>query len=566
MRGSIPLMMLIAVLIAFPAKAGVQDTKHNLSVSGPGAIKAQDETRLCIFCHAPHNASTTQGLLWNREDSTATYIPYDSPTLQSVVGQPTGASKLCLSCHDGTVALGALLSEPAEVGFVGGVRFLSAGPSLIGTDLSDDHPVSFDYDTTLMVQNPELVDPSLLSGDVRLDPFGQLQCTACHDPHENGFGKFLVASLQKSDLCLSCHDQAQWATSSHATSLATWNATLPDPWPNSDLTTVADNACANCHRSHSAGSSAWLLEYPAEEDNCIVCHNGQVASRDIEAEISAPFRHSVETALDVHQPNENASLPMSAHVECSDCHDPHAATDTAAVAPFAAGVLRGASGIDAAGQPVDDVSFEYEVCFKCHSNFSMTSPPVSRQLPQLDKRLQFDISNPSFHPVTALGNSNDVPSLLPPYTEASFIYCGDCHASDAGPGAGGSAPAGPHGSMFPHLLEREYNLVDGASYTPSLYDMCLKCHSEASLLNDESFPEHRSHIEQDNAPCSVCHDPHGISATQGNAFNNSHLINFDLLVVSPDPTTGRLEFEDLGNRTGRCYLSCHGVDHSPSLY
>lgn len=569
MRGTILIVASIVALpvwFTLPARAGVQDTKHNLSVSGPGVIKAQDETRLCIFCHTPHHASATQGLLWNREDSTATYIPYDSPTLQAVVGQPTGASKLCLSCHDGTVALGALLSEPAEIGFVGGVRFLPAGPSLIGTDLSDDHPVSFDYDAALVGQNPELVDPASLTGDVRLDAFGQLQCTACHDPHEEGFGKFLVASPQKSELCLTCHDRAQWATSSHATSVATWNGSLPDPWPDSDLTTVADNACVNCHRPHGAGSTAWTLKFAAEEDNCIVCHNGQVASTDVQAEISAPFRHPVEATLDVHQPNENASLPMTAHVECSDCHDPHAATDSLAVAPFASGALRGASGIDVAGQSVDDVTFEYEVCFKCHSNFSMTSPPISRQLPQTDKRLQFDITNPSMHPVAALGTNADVPSLLPPYTESSFIYCTDCHASDAGPGAGGSAPAGPHGSIFAHLLERTYNLVDGVSYTPALYDMCLKCHSEASLLNDDSFPKHREHIEKENAPCSVCHDPHGISATQGNAFNNSHLINFDLLVVSADPKTGRLEFDDLGNTAGQCYLSCHGEDHSPKKY
>ncbi len=562
MRPTVLLVLSLVALLELPAQAGIQSTKHNLSVSATGTVKADQESRLCIFCHTPHHASVTQGILWNREDSTVTYIPYDSPTLTAIVGQPTGASKLCLSCHDGTVALGALLSEPAEVGFVGGVRFMPVGPGLIGSDLSDDHPVSFDYDAGLAANNLDLVDPVSLTGDVKLDAFRQLQCTSCHDPHEAGFGKFLVASSVSSELCRTCHDQSGWTTSVHATSLATWNGVLPDPWPESDLTTVVDNACANCHRPHAAKSTAWILKHEFEEDNCLVCHNGQVAATDIEAEITTPFNHPVEAAADVHEPSEDASLPLTFHVECTDCHDPHTVTDTIAAAPFASGALRGATGIDSAGQPVADVTFEYEVCFKCHSQFSMTNPPVNRQLPQVDKRLQFELQGASFHPVVALGQNNDVPSLLPPYTEASYIYCSDCHASDAGPGAGGSSPAGPHGSMYDHLLERRYNLLDGIAYTPVLYDMCLKCHSETSLLNDESFAEHRKHIEGEDAPCSVCHDPHGVSSTQGNAVNNAHLINFDISVVSPDPQTGRLEFEDLGNKSGRCYLSCHGEDHS----
>jgi len=46
--------------------------------------------------------------LWNHQMSSVTnYIVYTSPTLKAVVGQPDGSSRLCLSCHDGTVALAA---------------------------------------------------------------------------------------------------------------------------------------------------------------------------------------------------------------------------------------------------------------------------------------------------------------------------------------------------------------------------------------------------------------------------------------------------------------------------
>jgi predicted CXXCH cytochrome family protein len=548
------------------ARADIRDSVHNLSVSGVGVVSAESETRICIFCHTPHRASQGGGVLWNRADSTATYIPYQSATLRAAVGQPTGASKMCLSCHDGTVALGQLLSEPTEIGFVGGVRLMPPGTSHLGTDLSDDHPISFNYEDSVAAGNLDLVDPSTLNGAVKLDQFGEVQCTSCHDPHDTGFGKFLVATTESSLICLTCHDPAEWSASSHATSAAIWNGMPPDPWEHTDFTSVTETACENCHRPHSAGSSQWILNFVAEEDNCLVCHNGNVAATDIQAEITLPFRHPVEMSIDIHTPIEDPSLPMTSHVECTDCHNPHKAVDTPTTAPLASGALRGASGISQSGQPVEEVAFEYEVCYKCHSEFSMTDPAATREHTQPDKLLQFDVTNPSFHPVVGIGVNPLVPSLLPPLTTTSQIFCTDCHSGSNGPGAGGTGPAGPHGSINPFILERQYNTLDGVAYFQSLYDMCFKCHSATSILDNESFREHKKHIEGEDTPCGVCHDPHGISSTQGNDINNSNLINFDLTIVSPEANSGLLEFEDRGVFQGSCTLACHGKEHENEIY
>jgi hypothetical protein len=146
----------------------IVDTKHNLSISGPGAVKSTTEDRICIFCHAPHNSSPI-GFLWNRFDPPDNYTPYQSTTIYATVGQPTGSSKMCLSCHDGTIALGALVSEKVEIPFAGGLRFIPAGPEKLGTDLSDDHPVSFVYDASLTASNTELAPPTTLPSEIRLD-------------------------------------------------------------------------------------------------------------------------------------------------------------------------------------------------------------------------------------------------------------------------------------------------------------------------------------------------------------------------------------------------------------
>ena len=167
------------------------NTKHNLSVSGPGELRAEAESRICVFCHTPHRSVRAHAYLWNRSDQTTSYIPYQSSTLYATVGQPTGASKMCLSCHDGTIALGSVISEPQEIPFRGGIRFIPASrPTRLGTDLSDDHPVSFVYDSSLALQNGELIDPALLPPEVRPDGNQQLQCTACHDPHSDTYGNF----------------------------------------------------------------------------------------------------------------------------------------------------------------------------------------------------------------------------------------------------------------------------------------------------------------------------------------------------------------------------------------
>jgi hypothetical protein len=111
-----------------------------------------------------------------------------------------------------------------------------------------------------------------------------------------------------------------------------------------------------------------------------------------------------------------------------------------------------------------------------------------------------------------------------------------------------------------------YDMDTGTNLeSEAAYALCYKCHSRTSIINDESFKRHNRHLTRAAAPCSVCHDPHGISATQGNTTNNSSLINFDTRFVSPN-ASGLLRFESTGTGSGRCYLNCHGIEHNPLAY
>ncbi|HEG43392.1 MAG TPA: hypothetical protein ENH94_05020 [Phycisphaerales bacterium] len=539
-------VLILMVLPVVVYAAGIKGTPHDLRAKGAKST--------CSFCHTPHGALRNTPV-WNHKLSTAVYKIYSSSSLDAKVGQPTGSSKLCLSCHDGTVALGQVRrGKPSSAG-----TRIRPGAANLGTDLSDDHPISFIYSPGLSGKDPQIRAVSALPSHFKLDNSGELQCTTCHDSHDNTNGNFLVMSNERSAMCITCHDLEGWSGSSHESSNVAVSNTTDTYLKQTQYHTVAENGCLSCHRPHSAGGPERLLHFKNSEDNCLNCHDGTVAKTNLLTDLAKPYKHDVVRYKGVHDLKE---LPIEAekHVECVDCHNPHAATKTFAEVPAASGVMEKVSGITESGSITRDVKYQYEVCFKCHgSNVDRVQPTISRQITQSDTRLEFDPSAPSFHPVVTSGKNQNVPSLNAQLTTATMIYCTDCHGSD------GSGTKGPHGSNYPYLLAYRYETRDFTQESESSYQLCYQCHSRNSILNNESFPQHSKHIEEET-PCSACHDPHGISNAQGNEQNNSHLINFDTSIVLPSTTNSRLEFVDQGVFRGECSLFCHEREHNTESY
>ena len=388
-------------MISFLVFSGVEDivnTKHNLSASGPGTLKASTESRVCVFCHTPHGSTNAPNApLWNRELSSATYATYSSDSFDAstTIGQPSGSSKLCLSCHDGALVIG-------DVNFANGV--LGANIVMQGTDgdgtfnstneltgftrqlglnLGNDHPISFNYDTSLANTDGELYDPTIaghignrVSGQpkpaVPLEN-DQVQCITCHNPHTID-DKFLRLNRTQavshgtdgvfdpaSDIvCLACHNKTGWATSAHshrdvANEIYTTDASNQREFPAGIQ--VWQASCLNCHDTHTVTGARMLLREgtdsmttpktggnAAQEETCYQCHtidggldnilvsNSQVP--DIETQFNLPFskpitntdqsvsseQHSI-TDKDFMESASN--LGSNRHAECTDCHNPH---------------------------------------------------------------------------------------------------------------------------------------------------------------------------------------------------------------------------------------------------
>ncbi len=259
-RSSAALFALVLLLAtASVAPAGVfplDGTKHDLSSGGTGSYKAAlpatgGTTQVCVFCHTPHSAQS-DAPLWNRAMSTATYQTYTSDVLAGMtywaaedpnVGVPHAKTRICLSCHDGTIALGSVVNMPAsipstytEIQMSGNATIQQTAPGFVGADLRDDHPVAIKQDR---IKDPELVSIATLTGSVRLykdngsgvavvdnSDGNYVECTSCHDPHDNTNGNFLVAPNTGSALCIACHNKSGFAPSSiHDTSTLGYSPT-----------------------------------------------------------------------------------------------------------------------------------------------------------------------------------------------------------------------------------------------------------------------------------------------------------------------------------------------------
>ena len=204
---------MLYMVVSGTAVAGtITGSAHDLSG------KAYTGGQICVTCHTPHGSDTTvsEAPLWNHDLTQKVFTVYSSPTLNASVGQPDGVSKLCLSCHDGTVAIDSFGKFPGNTDYL-------TGDKAVGADeLNNDHPISFAYDTALATADGALFDPSTTSttigsgsktktgtiADVMLSA-GKVQCSSCHDVHNNftAATRLLKVTDAGSAICLTCHDK-----------------------------------------------------------------------------------------------------------------------------------------------------------------------------------------------------------------------------------------------------------------------------------------------------------------------------------------------------------------------
>ncbi|MCF7823147.1 MAG: cytochrome c3 family protein [Candidatus Marinimicrobia bacterium] len=556
------LYLFISALVMNAVLSGqsIINSKHDLSASSTGATyQADTEQGVCIFCHTAHSTQTIDQL-WNQQMSSVTdYTLYSSTRLSGYAtpSQPNDKSKLCMSCHDGTVAIGSVYNAPGSgtgsaITMAGGVTTMPlVAAGYIGTDLTDDHPIGFTYDQgSGPGQDPDLVartfpwDPSL-TGGVLLDPndiSGTVECHTCHDPHNTTYAPFL--HQPSADLCNTCHAKSGWDVDvAHYTT-----------------------GCAGCHKPHGGGNS---LLSGVEEATCSVsgCHAPTAAtgtssgrSLDIETPLNSLNAHPTNTISGIHVSGETFMTapadtffrdPDKRHAECFDCHEPHLAGGT--TGSSLATALKGTWGVQPTwwtpptsfsdnsndfGSPtitytvVDPVTAEWQICLKCHSDYT-TQGAGKRNI-----ALEINPNHASTHGIVQRNETVWVNSsnANPPFDSATrLVLCSDCHGSDLGWTSTGTGipdrtdATGPHGSSVivdspdPASNQSAMLVATIASDATNGTPLCNVCHSYANYWNgglvSSQFGQHPSvkSAHRLTMGCFSCHmyESSEIGATSG---------------------------------------------------
>ena len=297
------------------------------------------------------------------------------------------------------------------------------------------------------------------------------------------------------------------------------------------------SACAACHRAHTGAGPTVLYKAWPEEEVCFTCHDGSAAP-DIFTQFGKPFQMPIGGTEGVHSKEEAlikdplAFRGANRHIECVDCHNPHFAGqgNHTIGSNYAFGPQQGVWGVSVtnttawsapAFTTVNPITFQYELCFKCHSSWAYGgSPPLSPSggFPETDQAVEFNTLNAAYHPVEDVGRNpftlasggSYASSLINGFTPSSRMVCSDCHGSNNA----SLDPAGPHGSTNPFILTGAWDRTTGRAGTEN--HLCFTCHAFSTYGEGGTGPTGFSESDGNNL--------HGVMVGGRNRANNDEPI------------------------------------------
>ena len=447
---------------------------------------------------------------------------------------------------------------------------------------------------------------------------------------------------------------------------ATLNAMVSSPHaPDSSL--VSDT-CAICHRAHVSQGPALVTTQDSQSTLCFTCHSGTGSTLNTKAQYAVPPNNATTGSYYSHEaliapaaPNAHALSSANEfggvsnrHSVCADCHNAHNATAALSTQTTGPGDATTGTGWTVAGANVAvtgvsvdatagttlsytfldgaagaQPTLEYQVCFKCHSGFTVlnTNNPLHPSWDTLDKAIELDPKTASFHPIEAPGTNQTAAMGLSlagtspfkqwVFTAGDTVRCVNCHANPAS-WAGTLQPNGttaataaggdlaPHASQYRGILIQNYRdrTLKGLdeTYTAADFALCYVCHAEQPFTNTPSgatnFQYHQLHVSAvvhkganlstdidalgagaGNAICAECHFRiHGTalayqlkdSTDVADPTRNTRLIDFapDVLPYQGVETNNVpvLKWTPTAGGGGTCTLTCHGKQHVNTPY
>jgi len=608
----------------------IRNTKHNFAAGDipqlPGTetrnVSAMSEQQLCVFCHTPHGDrkntpgdignsgpfATSKHFLWNRQDSTATYTTYSSSSLDIATnGQAPGTgSKMCLSCHDGTVAIGQvnvlnsqLDQSIAMQGDGVDADKLAAGTdgytSNLGVDLSNDHPVGFVYNAALATADGELIDPDAGEGD--------------HIGIRVGSGVAVFNQGRQKAGVLTDGDSTTAEPTSALTRISVpleSNASSFNTALKTDYVSISASGsveCTSCHDPHiRSADNAENIKFlrlhrfqkvnPSgvfnkdSDINCLACHKKEGWVGSVHADQA--------TASHVYSSAESTKREIPADTQvwetaCNACHDPHSVTD-------ARHLMRQSITTGATDHDID------KTCYECHGSGAISVLEVAgstKDIESLGGHSTFDFDNNKEDHQIVSGDFEETQDSL----KNRHVTCTDCHnphraAKNSSHDLTGlttqsthdhsSTATTPHNNIASGALrgasgvepiygaatfENPYSTVSDITYTelkgvaPATevvekeYQVCLKCHSNYGISTSDLTAKVAKNLAMEFQPALD---------VRGNNHNSWHPVidgaaSSDAGATLVDSNNFVAPFDNgIGEQTMHC-SDCHGSDANPDV-
>ena len=609
----------------------IRNTKHNFAASDnpllppneSRTVSAVSEQQLCVFCHTPHGNHegdpgdlgssgpfpSSKPFLWNRQDSSATYTMYSSSSLDIPAnGQAPGlGSKMCLSCHDGTVAVGQVnvlnsqLNQTIVMQGTSGTGTIAEGTdgytSNLGEDLSNDHPVGFVYNTALADADGELIDPEAGEGahiGIRVG---------------SGVANFNQALLEGGTVSDGDSSTAEPTTALTRVAVplesnaASFNKTIK-----TDFVTINASGsveCTSCHdphirstdfsenikflRLHRFQKNPPSLSGTFDKDsdiNCLACHKKEGWADSVHAsETVATHTYSSDEIT-------KRQIPSTTQVweaACNACHDPHSVNNARHL--MRQSIVSGATDHD-----ID------KTCYECHgtAGTSVLDVPTSvKDIESLGGHSAFDFNNNKDDHQILNGDFEESQASL----QERHVTCTDCHnphrnARNSSHDLTGlssqathdhtSTPSSPHSNRASGSLRGAfgvepiygtdvfadpYSTASDITYTPlkgiapatdvveKEYQVCLKCHSNYGISNSDFTAKLARNSAMEFQPSLD---------TRGNNHNSWHpVIGGAASTLAGGAVVDSTNFVapfDNGIGTQTMYCSdCHASDSNPNV-
>ena len=232
----------ILSVASFASAATIVGSKHDMNaayaggvIGGAGAAAASGTTQVCVYCHAPHVSQMAMPL-WNRNNPSG-FTLYSGLNMANVSFKSgftaDSTSLFCMSCHDGNMNINAVYNQGANVRNSGAslvTGTITGTYTNLGKNLSNTHPVNFP------VLNNSQADLNYVASNTYMGPIAaqavtagapnitttfplfkatrsgvttnqSLECGSCHSVHDFTISPFLRATMNKSALCLGCHNK-----------------------------------------------------------------------------------------------------------------------------------------------------------------------------------------------------------------------------------------------------------------------------------------------------------------------------------------------------------------------